>query len=58
MFKAGDEQLITNNKPISVFSKIFGKFLGNYIVNFLDNNTILYKERYGFRKGHSTNHFG
>ena len=59
IFKAGDEQLITNYRPISVlnfFSKIFEKVEANYIVDFLESNTILYEHQYGFRKGHSTNH--
>ena len=59
IFKAGDEQLITNYKPISVlnfFSKFFEKVVANYIVDFLEINNILYEHQYGFRKGHSTNH--
>ena len=59
IFKAGDEQLITNYRPISVlnfFSKIFEKMMAYYIVNFLDSNNILYRHQYGFRNGHSTNH--
>ena len=59
IFKACDEQLITNFRPISVlnlFSKIFEKVVANYIVNFLESNNILYEHQYGFRKGHSTNH--
>ena len=59
IFKAGDEQLITNYRPISVlnfFSKIFEKVVANYIVDFLESNNILYEHQYGFRKGHSTNH--
>ena len=42
IFKAGDEQLITNYRPISVlnfFSKIFEKVVANYIVDFLESNT-------------------
>ena len=59
IFKAGDEQLITNYRPISVlnfFSKIFEKVVANYIVDFLESNNILYEHQYGFRKGHFTNH--
>ena len=59
IFKAGDEQLITNYRPISVlnfFSKILEKVVANYIVDFLESNNILYEHQYGFRKGHSTNH--
>ena len=54
IFKASDEQLITNYRPISVlnfFSKIFEK-----VVDFLESNNILYEHQYGFRKGHFTNH--
>ena len=54
IFKAGDEQLITNCRPtcisvLNFFSKIFEKVVANYIVDFLEH-------QYGFRKGHSTNH--
>ena len=59
ILKAGDEQLITNYRSISVlnfFSKIFEKVVPNYIVDFLESNNILYEHQYGFRKGHSTNH--
>ena len=46
IFEAGDEQLITNYRPISVlnfFSKIFEKVVANYIVDFLESNNILYE---------------
>ena len=51
--------MITNCRPISIlnlFSKTFKKVVANYIVDFLESNNILYKQQYGFRKCHSTNH--
>ena len=59
IFKAGDEQLITNYRLISVlnlFSKFFEKVVANDIFDFLESNNILYEHQHGFRKGHSTNH--
>ena len=59
IFKAGDEQLIPNYRPIpalNFFSKIFEKGVANYIVDFLESNNILYEHQYGFRNGHSTIH--
>ena len=53
ILEAGDEQLITNYRPISVlnfFSKIFEKVVANYIVDFLESNNILYEHQYGFKK--------
>ena len=59
IFKAGDEQLVQNYRPISVLpfiSKIYEKIVANYLIDFLDSNNLLYKYQFGFRKSHSTSH--
>ena len=59
IFKAGDEQLVQNYRPISVLpfmSKIYEKIGANYLIDFLDSNNLLYKYQFGFRKSHSTSH--
>ena len=59
IFKAGDEQLVQNYRPISVLpfmSKIYEKIVDNYLIDFLDSNNLLYKYQFGFRKSHSTSH--
>ena len=53
IFKAGNEQLISNYRPISVtpfFSKVMEKFVANSIIDFLDKNNIFYDQQFGFRK--------
>ena len=59
IFKAGNEQLISNYRPISVipfFSKVMEKIIANIIIDFLDKSNIFYDQQFGFRKNHSTNH--
>ena len=59
IFKAGDEQLVQNYRPISVLpfmSKIYEKIVANYLIDYLDSNNLLYKYQFGFRKSHSTSH--
>ena len=59
IFKNGDNQDISNYRPISIlsfFSKIFEKTMYNHLINFIDKNKILYKYQFGFRKLHSKNH--
>ena len=58
LFKKGDSFLCTNYRPISLlscFHKLFEKFMKIRLENYLDNNNILYKHQYGFRKTYSTN---
>ena len=57
IFKSGDSSLLTNYRPVSVlpvFSKILEKVVYNRILKYLDKHGILFKNQYGFRKGHST----
>ena len=59
IFKNGDKQDISNDRPISIlsfFSKIFEKTMYNHLINFIGKNKILYKYQFGFRKLHSMNH--
>ena len=59
LFKGEDEQLVQNYRPISVlpfFSKIFEKVMASYVIDFFENNNMLYKYQFGFRKNHSTSH--
>ena len=59
IYKSGDHQSITNYRPISVlsfFSKVFEKIMYTYLINFVQENNILYKYQFGFRKSHSTHH--
>ena len=59
IYKSGDKKCISNYRPISVlsfFSKVFEKVMYNHLIDFIDNNNILSKHQFGFRKNHSTNH--
>ena len=58
LFKAGDNRLMSNYRPISVlpvFSKIFEKIMYSRISNFLKKHDVLYKYQFGFRAGYGTN---
>jgi hypothetical protein len=57
LFKSGDNNMSSNNRPISVlpiFSKIFEKVVYNRLITYFNKYDILFKNQYGFRKGHST----
>lgn len=57
VFKKGDPQLPGNYRPISllsVFDKILEKIMYNRLYSHLQNNNILYKYQFGFRKNYST----
>ena len=59
IYKSGDKKCISNYRPISVlsfFSKVFEKVMYNHLIDFIDENNILSKHQFGFRKNHSTNH--
>ena len=59
IYKSGDKKCISNYRPISVlsfFSKVFEKVMYNHLIDFIDDNNILSKHQFGFRKNHSTNH--
>ena len=59
IFKAGDKQMISNYRPISVlpyFSKILEKLVKKRLTNFIENHELFYKYQFGFRGNHSTSH--
>ena len=59
IFKAGDKQLISNYRPISVlpvFSKILEKIVYKRLSDFIENHELFYKYQFGFRNNHSTSH--
>ena len=50
---------VENYRPVSLLSnisKIFEKILHNQIYSFLEDNNILFKNQFGFRKNHNTSH--
>lgn len=59
VYKSDDESDPSNYRPISLlsaFNKIFEKLMYDRMIDFIDKNTILCDEQYGFRKGNSTSH--
>ena len=57
IFKAGERNSFTNYRPVSLlpqFSKILEKLFHSRLENFLDKNTILNENQYGFRTKRST----
>ena len=57
IFKSGDQTLFTNYRPISVLpclSKFLERIIYNRILLHLNNFNILYDNRYGFKRNHST----
>ena len=59
LFKSGDRSLLDNYRPIALlssFSKILEKIVCNRLYIFLENNELLSKFQFGFRKEHSTLH--
>ena len=57
--KKGDPMNRDNYRSISVLTqlnKVFEKLLHGRMVDFLEENNILCKTQFGFRKGHSTSH--
>ena len=57
IYKSGDKRLFSNYRPISVlpsFSKIYEKAVSKRLMSFLDANSILIDNQYGFRPNHST----
>ena len=59
IFKSGQEELLTNYRPISVlpcFSKILERIMYNRLYTYLMENNLLFEKQFGFRSGHSTEH--
>ena len=59
LFKGGENYELGNYRPISVlpyFSKILEKIMYNRLYKYLTDNSILYKKKFGFNEGHSTEH--
>ena len=59
IFKSGKKELLTNYRPISVlscFSKILERIMYNRVYNYLNDNNLLFRKQFGFRKGHFTDH--
>ena len=57
IFKAGDEMVFTNYRPVSVlpvFSKILERLTYNRLIEYINENKLLYKYQFGFQKGEST----
>jgi hypothetical protein len=57
LFKSGDRTLFTNYRPISIlpsFSKFLERVIYNRMLKYLNKNSILSENQYGFRKNHST----
>ena len=57
VYKKGERNLPENYRPISllsIFDKIMEKLMYARLSNFLENNKVLYKYQFGFRKNHST----
>lgn len=57
LFKKGDDSLFENYRPISIlpiFGKIFEKILTRRLTNYLEINSLLSPNQYGFRSGRST----
>jgi len=56
IFKSGDKSERINYRPISVlplFAKVFERCMFNRLSNFLESQSLLSKNQYGFRKGKS-----
>ena len=59
IFKKGSKLKTCNYRPISLLSnlnKMFEKIVFSRVYGFLEKNYIIYKNQYGFRAKHSTEH--
>ena len=55
--KQGKKDNVNNYRPISVlalFDKILERCVYNRLIAFVDKHSLLFKNQFGFRKGHST----
>ena len=59
IFKKSDKNKCENYRPISLLSnisKFFERIMHSRVYRFLEKYNLLYKNQFGFRKKHSTNH--
>ena len=59
LLKGGENYKLGNYRPIFVlacFLKILEKNMYNHLYKYLTDNSILYKNQFGFQEGHSTEH--
>ena len=57
VFKANDEMIFTNYKPVSalpVFSKLIERLMYNRLVSYINENHLLCKYQFGFQAGKAT----
>ena len=57
LYKKDDDTNLSNYRPISLLpsiSKFFEKVILEQLSTYLDNNNLIHKHQYGFRKHHST----
>ena len=57
LYKKEDPLIFSNYRPVSLLcslSKVLEKIMYNRVISFLDENKILFKYQFGFRKSHST----
>ena len=57
IFKADDEMVFTNYRPMSVlpvFSKLLERLMYNRLIDYINENHILFEYQFGFQKGKST----
>ena len=56
-FKANDEMIFTNYRPVSVlpvFSKLIERLMYDRLVSYINDNHLLYKYQFGFQAGKAT----
>ena len=57
VFKANDEMVFTNYRPVSVLpvlSKLLERLMYNRLISYINDNQLLYKYQFGFQKGKAT----
>ena len=53
IFKGEDKQLVSTYFCTAIFPQIFEKIVATCVIDFLDDNMVFYKCKFGFRKNHS-----
>ena len=54
LFKAGERDIISNYRPISVFSKLLERIMYNRVYTHITANNLLYNKQFGFQNKCST----